>query len=414
MITVSAKAATARPRWTTLPPRERRVPPSGWLAVMRASELAHSDHSPRMHQGQVPHGAQGVRTTWSPTARLATPGPTASTTPAASWPSTIGRMPGKVPSTTLRSLWQTPQWATRTATSPWRGSSASTSSCTTNGAPTSSSTAARMVPLVLLGVAPGPRWRPARRRTLYCLRPPPAAPAAARGRRPAVWSPAVWSPAVWSPVSSPAVWLPRPVVCAPGRPAETLVPTRLAPLDRRCNEVARSDPGAPAIVRRSLVHWDRRRRPSGTDVTRSRSSVQGGGQRRPWCTDEVCRPSFVQQGGQRRPWCTDDRSCTRAATGGPPAQTSRAPDRRCRGVADSDRGAQTIHPPIACAPGRPAAISTHGRWPTRRGELVVGATGWPGAARVHNVRSGGCPRTSRVHWGGHWRPWCTDDVGGRR
>jgi hypothetical protein len=50
MITTSAKAATPMPRWTTSPPRLRRVPPSGWVLVIIESLLAHRLHSPRTHQ----------------------------------------------------------------------------------------------------------------------------------------------------------------------------------------------------------------------------------------------------------------------------------------------------------------------------------------------------------------------------
>ena len=38
-----------------------------------------------------------MSTTWSPTARSVTPGPSASTTPAASWPSTTGTDGGRSP-----------------------------------------------------------------------------------------------------------------------------------------------------------------------------------------------------------------------------------------------------------------------------------------------------------------------------
>ena len=56
----------------------------------------------------VPHGYHHDSTTWSPTATCVTPAPTASTTPAPSWPSTIGYGAVHSPSTTCRSEWQTP------------------------------------------------------------------------------------------------------------------------------------------------------------------------------------------------------------------------------------------------------------------------------------------------------------------
>ena len=46
--------------------------------------------------------------TWSPTATSVTPSPTASTTPAPSWPSTTGSGFGVAPVITFQSLWQTP------------------------------------------------------------------------------------------------------------------------------------------------------------------------------------------------------------------------------------------------------------------------------------------------------------------
>ena len=47
-------------------------------------------------------------TTWSPTLTERTSEPTASTTPAPSWPSTDGAFHGMVPLITERSLWHTP------------------------------------------------------------------------------------------------------------------------------------------------------------------------------------------------------------------------------------------------------------------------------------------------------------------
>ena len=61
-------------------------------------------------------------TTWSPGANPVTPGPVSSTIPAPSWPSTIGRGPGR--SCTVRSVWHTPHATTRTSSSPaWGGPS---------------------------------------------------------------------------------------------------------------------------------------------------------------------------------------------------------------------------------------------------------------------------------------------------
>src|SRR5581483_1503722 len=63
--------------------------------------------------------------TWSPTFGLVTPGPTASTTPAPSWPGTNGTGTGRLPRSTERSVWQIPVATIRTSTSPALGSSSS-------------------------------------------------------------------------------------------------------------------------------------------------------------------------------------------------------------------------------------------------------------------------------------------------
>src|SRR6185437_4193403 len=92
---------------------------------------------------QVPQLGMKLQTTWSPEATLVTPGPTDSTTPAASWPPTMGKRTGVSPSMTPRSEWQRPAAATLIRTSPAFGSSTS-SSTTSNGWPVAVSTAARV------------------------------------------------------------------------------------------------------------------------------------------------------------------------------------------------------------------------------------------------------------------------------
>ena len=64
---------------------------------------------------------------WSPGLTLATPAPTRSTTPAASWPSTIGSGSGQSPFMMCQSLWQIPVAITRTRASPACGPCCSTS-----------------------------------------------------------------------------------------------------------------------------------------------------------------------------------------------------------------------------------------------------------------------------------------------
>jgi hypothetical protein len=72
-----------------------------------------------------------------------TDAPTASTTPAPSWPSTAGSGTGYHWSRTIRSVWQMPQATTRTSTSSARSSSSSSSSIS-NAAPLDLVTAARI------------------------------------------------------------------------------------------------------------------------------------------------------------------------------------------------------------------------------------------------------------------------------
>ena len=82
------------------------------------------------------------------------PAPTASMTPAPSWPRTIGPGRSQSPSRTWRSEWQTPDAVIRTRTSPGRGSS-SRSVSIGGGAPARSMTAAS-----ISRTRPRPRSRP--------------------------------------------------------------------------------------------------------------------------------------------------------------------------------------------------------------------------------------------------------------
>ena len=148
-------------------------PPAPWNRTVPSIMVPASDHPcisqrfgrPWVHIRQAPQYGSHVRITWSPGATFVTPAPTASTTPAPSWPKMAGSGQGNEPSMVCRSEWQTPLAASRTATSPARGPSISTSSIA-SGAPTSRSTAARI------------RWPPGSRR----LRAPPRA-ALRRARR---------------------------------------------------------------------------------------------------------------------------------------------------------------------------------------------------------------------------------------
>ena len=139
--TCSAKHAVAM-KWPRSRPRARRRElPSGMR--WRCDPISQSAGEPEAHQRQRPQAVTHASATASSTFGASTPGPTASTTPAPSWPSTIGRSYVQVPSITCRSERQTPAAAMRTRTSPACGSASSTSS-TLSGAPDSHSTAARI------------------------------------------------------------------------------------------------------------------------------------------------------------------------------------------------------------------------------------------------------------------------------
>ncbi len=77
----------------------------------------HSDGRPVTHISQLPQKTVKKVMTWSPGFRCATSLPTASTTPAASCPGTVGTGCGKAPSTKCRSERQTPHATVRISTS---------------------------------------------------------------------------------------------------------------------------------------------------------------------------------------------------------------------------------------------------------------------------------------------------------
>jgi hypothetical protein len=91
------------------------------------------------------------QTTWSPTLTRVTSGPTASITPAPSWPPTIGSRPVESPVRRCSSEWHIPDAANLILTSPCFGSSSS-SSVTSHGLPGSLMIAAlvRIPPVLYL------------------------------------------------------------------------------------------------------------------------------------------------------------------------------------------------------------------------------------------------------------------------
>ena len=117
----------------------------------RPMDCRHMVGRPRSHSAHAPQLASVDRATWSPGTTCVTPAPTASTTPAPSWPSTTGTGKGMVPSTTDRSLWHSPAAEIATSTSPAPGSLTSRSSTTWICFPSNSDTAHQTTPLGSLG-----------------------------------------------------------------------------------------------------------------------------------------------------------------------------------------------------------------------------------------------------------------------
>ena len=95
---------------------------------MFPSDRRHWVGCPALHARQVPQLARVATTTWSPTLTERTSAPTASTTPAPSWPRTTGGGNGIVRLMTDRSEWQTPAAPIPTRTSLGPGSRTESSS----------------------------------------------------------------------------------------------------------------------------------------------------------------------------------------------------------------------------------------------------------------------------------------------
>ena len=101
------------------------------LRVLRARRVAAFGRTPTSQALQRPQCDRVDTITVSPSFTAVTPGPTASITPAPSWPRTTGVGYGMTPSMTLRSEWQRPAALSATTTSPVRGARSSTSSTVT-------------------------------------------------------------------------------------------------------------------------------------------------------------------------------------------------------------------------------------------------------------------------------------------
>ena len=79
------------------PLRWNRKVPSGNMPVPAFLPASHRFCRPVEQYRQEPHAGMNEQTTWSPTATLVTPAPTASTTPAPSCPPTTGIRIGASP-----------------------------------------------------------------------------------------------------------------------------------------------------------------------------------------------------------------------------------------------------------------------------------------------------------------------------
>jgi hypothetical protein len=94
-ITVASAKVLVPMKWRIgSPSRDRRVVPSGRKPMFCCSRMARQ----RLVRGSLQcthsrHCGEKSVTTWSPGATELTPSPTASTTPAPSWPSTVGAYP---------------------------------------------------------------------------------------------------------------------------------------------------------------------------------------------------------------------------------------------------------------------------------------------------------------------------------
>ena len=73
-----------------VPPLDLPLPEGELVVASYQAVFSQRLGQPRMHGRQCPQYGSHVRRTWSPGANPLTPGPTSSTIPAPSWPSTVG------------------------------------------------------------------------------------------------------------------------------------------------------------------------------------------------------------------------------------------------------------------------------------------------------------------------------------
>ena len=135
-------------RAASVSPMRCEVEPSARVIIWRSNSLAPSSQRfwwPVEHDRHRPQAGMKDMDTWSPGARVVTPGPTCRTIPEPSWPPTKGKWgTGRSPVTTCSSEWHIPANAVSTSTSPGPGSSRVMSS-TFQSCCGSQSTAVRVV-----------------------------------------------------------------------------------------------------------------------------------------------------------------------------------------------------------------------------------------------------------------------------
>ena len=145
-------------RWENVPSRHiwPKSSPSAWNRNVPSGRQLSTNSAPRSHRlvmpwaqnRQCPQVGRNEQTTWSPGLSRLTPAPTSSTTPAPSWPPTIGYRTGISPVRRWSSEWHRPAAANRTSTSPSLGGSRSISMIS-QSLPMSRSTAALVFMLCL-------------------------------------------------------------------------------------------------------------------------------------------------------------------------------------------------------------------------------------------------------------------------
>src|SRR4051794_5858001 len=106
---------------------QRRVPPRSSPATFAAAPGSHRAARPERQGSQAPQAGTKAMITWSPTSKPSVFAPVSTTSPAASWPRTIGITRGREPSITDRSEWHRPAAPTLTSSSPSPGPSSSSS-----------------------------------------------------------------------------------------------------------------------------------------------------------------------------------------------------------------------------------------------------------------------------------------------